>query len=85
MRQTLGEEHPMSLSAAINLSNCLADAAEPGRGGVAAAQHPGALTKVLGPDHPDTLICQANLAVTLRDADGIRRGGAAGGERARAP
>jgi hypothetical protein len=59
----------MSLSAVINLSNCLADArnlaeAEELQRGIAAV-----LARVLGREHPDTLICQANLAITLRDAN----------------
>ena len=48
MRQTLGEEHPMSLSAAINLSNCLGDARNLTAAESLQRDTLAALTKVLG-------------------------------------
>ena len=67
MRQTLGEQHPMSLAAAINLSNCLGDVQDLTAAESLQRDTLATLTKVLGARHPDTLICQADLAVTLRD------------------
>ena len=68
MQQRLGEAHPLSLSCAVNLANCLADSGE-----LAPAlnlQHEtiSRLAAVLGTDHPDTLVCESNLAVTLHNA-----------------
>ena len=58
----------MTLSAAINLSNCLGDARNVAAAEALQRSTLEALRQVLGNDHPDSLICQADLAVTLRDA-----------------
>jgi Tetratricopeptide repeat len=63
----LGEEHPSTLSCAINLANCQADLGQPGHAEALLNQTLARLTATLGAQHPDTLICQANLAVAMRE------------------
>ncbi len=68
MRSILGDDHPFTLSCAVNLANCLGDS-----GDLAAAEQLqretiARLRDTLGLLHPDTLTCEANLAVTLRGA-----------------
>jgi hypothetical protein len=65
MTASLGEDHPFTLSCAINLANCLGDLGELAEAeDVERGTLPG-LRGRLGPQHPDTLVCEANLAVTL--------------------
>jgi cellulose biosynthesis protein BcsQ/tetratricopeptide (TPR) repeat protein len=61
----LGNDHPCSLSCAINLANCMGDL---GRHDEARALEDRTLTGLarFGTRHPDTLACQANLAISRR-------------------
>jgi Tetratricopeptide repeat len=67
MRRKLGEMHPLTLSCAINLANCLGDSGEFAAAEAVERETISRLGQVLRHDHPDVLVCQANLVVTLRD------------------
>ena len=67
-QDTLGPDHPDTLTSANNLALALRDA---GRAPEAIDIYTRVIadqTRVLGPDHPDTLTSANNLALTLRDA-----------------
>jgi hypothetical protein len=66
MRSTLGESHPLTLSCAVNLANCLGDSGKNDPAEELERQTIALLRSTLGRDHPDTLVCEANLSVTIR-------------------
>ena len=59
--------HPLTLSCAVNLANCLGDSGEFAAAEALERETISRLGQVLGHDHPDVLVCQADLVVTLRD------------------
>jgi Tetratricopeptide repeat len=65
MRTRLGDNHPFSLSCAVNLADCLADSEDLSQAEALERETIPRLQEKLGPRHPDTLACEANLAVTL--------------------
>ena len=67
MRARLGDSHPATLSAAVNLANCLAADGELAASEGLQRTTIAALRETLGDEHPDTLICRANLAINLRE------------------
>ena len=71
LRVKLGENHPLTLSCAINLASCHSDSGDQVTAEALERRTIEQLAEVLGPDHPDTMICLANLSLTMRQAGQI--------------
>ena len=66
MRESLGDDHPFTLSCEINKANCLHDLRRLTEAESLQRETVERLKKSLGDNHPDTNVCEANLAIVLR-------------------
>ena len=66
MRESLGDDHPFTLSCEINKANCLHDLRRLAEAESLQRETVERLKKSLGDNHPDTYVCEANLAIVLR-------------------
>jgi hypothetical protein len=60
----LGEDHPYTVAAEMNLAVCLAEDGKLDESRALDEQNVQRLTRALGPNHPDALRVTANLALT---------------------
>ena len=63
----LGEDHPFTMSCAVNKANCLYDGDQLSAAEGLLRETLERLKRTLRNQHQDTLICEANLAVTLHE------------------
>src|SRR5581483_2593640 len=66
MRESLGDNHPFTLSCEVNKANCLHDLRRLTDAESLQRDTAERFKKTLGDSHPDTYVCEANLAIVLR-------------------
>lgn len=65
MREVLGDDHPHTIFATLNLANAHADLGDPAGALQIERAAAARLREVLGVHHPETLACSSNMAVSL--------------------
>ena len=71
LRAALGDDHPFTLSCAINKANCLHDLRAASRDAEGQQRETSSgCARCSARHHPDTQVCEANLAINLRAQGG---------------